>query len=131
MGLGSGYGTAVAREVVGAEGLVVAIEIDPVTFRFARKNLRKAGYTDIVLVRGDGGLGYPPLSPYDRISITAACAEIPAPLIEQLGMGGRLIAPVLDQDTQHLTLLEKTAEGIRRQVLGEVLYVPLRGMYRR
>ncbi|HXH14040.1 MAG TPA: hypothetical protein VNP04_30270 [Alphaproteobacteria bacterium] len=47
VGLGSGFGTAVAREVVGAEGLVVAIEIDPVTFRFARKNLRRAGYTAV------------------------------------------------------------------------------------
>lgn len=131
VGLGSGYGTAVAREVVGAEGLVVAIEIDPVTFRFARKNLRRAGYTDVVLVRGDGGLGYPRLSPYDRISITAACPEIPTPLIEQLCIGGRLIAPVLEQDTQNLILIEKTAEGICRQVLCQVLYVPLRGLYGR
>lgn len=129
VGLVSGFGTAVAREVVGAEGVVVAIEIDPVTFRFARKNLRRAGYTDVVLVRGDGGLGYPRLSPYDGISITAACPEIPTPLIEQLCIGGRLIAPVLEQDTQNLILIEKTAEGIRRQALYQVLYVPLRGLY--
>jgi protein-L-isoaspartate(D-aspartate) O-methyltransferase len=131
VGLGSGYGSAVAREVVGAEGLVVAIEIDPVTFRFARKNLRRAGYTDIVLVRGDGGLGYPPLSPYDRISVTAACPQIPPPLIEQLRLGGRLIAPVIEQGTQQLIVLEKTAEGMRQQALGEVLYVSLRGVYGR
>jgi len=121
VGLGSSYGTAVAREVVDAEGLVVAIEIDPVTFRFAKKNLRRAGYTDVVLVRGDGGLGYPRLSPYDRISITAACPEIPTPLIEQLRIGGRLIAPVLEQDTQNLILIEKTAKRIRRQALCQVL----------
>jgi protein-L-isoaspartate(D-aspartate) O-methyltransferase len=131
VGLGSGYGTAVAREVVGAEGLVVAIEIDPLTFKFARRNLRRAGYTDIVLVRGDGGLGYPPLSPYDRISVTAACPDIPPPLIEQLRIGGRLIAPVIEQGTQNLILLEKTAEGVRQEALCEVLYVTLQGVFGR
>ena len=55
--MGSGYGTCLAREVVGPEGLVVAIDIDATTFAFARENPHRAGYTDIVLVHGDGGLG--------------------------------------------------------------------------
>jgi hypothetical protein len=66
VGVGSGYGTALAREVVGPEGLVVAIEIDATTLDFARKNLERAGHTDVVLIHGDGGLGYPrprPLRP--------------------------------------------------------------------
>lgn len=96
VGLGSGYGTALAREIVGHEGFVVSIEIDPLTFEFARKNLENLGYRDIILVKGDGGLGYPEMSPYDRICITAACVEIPPPLIEQLRTGGRLIAPVIE-----------------------------------
>jgi len=54
VGLGSGYGAALAREVVGPKDLVVSIEIDPLTFRFAKRNLEKAGYDDIVLVMGDG-----------------------------------------------------------------------------
>jgi protein-L-isoaspartate(D-aspartate) O-methyltransferase len=54
VGVGSGYGTALAREVVGPEGLVVAIDIDATTFAFARENLERAGYTDLVLVHGDG-----------------------------------------------------------------------------
>jgi protein-L-isoaspartate(D-aspartate) O-methyltransferase len=57
VGVGSGYGTALAREVVGPDGLVVAIDIDFTTLAFARENLERAGYTDIVLVHGDGGLG--------------------------------------------------------------------------
>ena len=69
VGLGSGYGTALAREVVGSEGFVVSIEIDPLTFNFAKQNLKNAGYKDVVLVKGDGGYGYPELSPYDRICI--------------------------------------------------------------
>lgn len=129
VGLGSGYGAAIARQVVGPGGLVVSVEIDPLTLEFARRNLEKAGYRDIVLVQGDGGLGYPESSPYDRMAVTAACVEVPPPLIEQLCIGGRLIAPVLEGDRQTLTLFEKSVEGIQRRVICEVLYVSLRGTY--
>jgi protein-L-isoaspartate(D-aspartate) O-methyltransferase len=129
VGLGSGYGTALAREIVGPDGTVVSVEIDALTFQFARQNLEKAGYRDIVLVQGDGGLGYPEKSPYDRICITAACIEIPPPLIEQLKTGGRLISPVIERGTQDLVLLEKGEHGITRTVICEVLYVSLRGIY--
>ena len=129
VGLGSGYGAAVAREIVGPKGLVVSIEIDPLTFEFARENLESEGYNDIVLVKGDGGLGYAKMAPYDRICITAACIEIPPPLIEQLRIGGKLIAPVLEFGAQNLVLLEKSEEEISRKVICEVLYVSLRGIY--
>ncbi len=129
VGLGSGYGTALAREVVGDGGLVVAIEIDPLTFEFARKNLEKIGYTDIILIQGDGGLGYPDKQPYDRIVITAACPAIPPPLLEQLAIGGKLIAPVIVDYVQNLVVFEKTKTGIIRQLVCQVLYVDLRGMY--
>jgi protein-L-isoaspartate(D-aspartate) O-methyltransferase len=129
VGLGSGYGTALAREIVGSEGLVVSIDIDPLTFEFARENLKSAGYTDIILVKGDGGMGYPKFAPYDRICITAACLEIPAPLARQLKRRGRLIAPVIDQGIQYLVLLEKTDKAVRKEVICEVLYVSLRGEY--
>jgi protein-L-isoaspartate(D-aspartate) O-methyltransferase len=129
VGSGSGYGAAVAREIVGPDGLIVSVEIDPLTFEFAKGNLENAGYRDIVLVTGDGGLGYPEMRPYDRIAVTAACIEIPSPLIKQLGIGGRVIAPIVEDDTQDLVFLEKGVKGIQRHVICEVLYVSLRGMY--
>ena len=129
VGLGSGYGTALAREIVGVEGLVVAIEIDPLTFEYAKAKLEKAGYTDIILINGDGGLGYPAQQSYDRIAITAACTEIPPPLLEQLVMDGKLIAPVFEEDVQNLVVFEKCATGVARQVICQVLYVNLRGTY--
>jgi protein-L-isoaspartate(D-aspartate) O-methyltransferase len=129
VGLGSGYGTALAREIVGSAGLVVSVEIDPLTFEFARKNLEKAGYRDVILVQGDGGQGYPTLSPYDCICVTAACRQIPPPLMTQLKIGGRLIAPVLAAGTQNLVLLEKHEEFVTREILCQVLYVPLRGEF--
>lgn len=129
IGTGSGYGSAVAREVVGSGGLVVSIEIDPITHAFAKANLEKAGYRDVVLVLGDGGLGYAEKSPYDRIAVTAACDEIPPPLIAQLKIGGRLIAPKLEGGRQNLVLIEKQAPGVARRIICEVLYVSLRGAY--
>lgn len=127
IGLGSGYGVAVAREVVGPTGLVLSIEIDPVTYEFGKTNLERGGYHDVRVVLGDGGLGSPQHAPYDRICITAACGEVPAPLLEQLKVGGKLIAPIEDQGVQNLTLLIKGERGMSRQLICEVLYIPLRG----
>lgn len=129
VGLGSGYGTALAREIVGEGGLVVSVEIDPLTLAFAEKNLERAGYRDIVLVRGDGGLGYRQKAPYDRICLTAACAEIPSPLMDQLKAGGRLIAPVREGGAQNLVLVKKEAGGATKEVICQVLYISLRGRY--
>ena len=129
VGVGSGYGTSLAREVVGREGLVVAIDIDATTLAFARTNLERAGYTDVVLVHGDGGLGVPEHAPYDRICVTAACPDVPRPLIDQLAVRGRLIAPVIDGTRQQLTLLERTVDGLSREGLVDVLYVSLQGRY--
>jgi protein-L-isoaspartate(D-aspartate) O-methyltransferase len=129
IGTGSGFGAAVAREVVGPKGLVVSVEIDPVTHEFARGNLARAGYRDIVLVLGDGGLGYPPDGPYDRIAITAACDPVPPPLFEQLKPDGRLIAPVQVGAVQWLVLFERHDSELTRRELCEVLYMGLRGTY--
>ena len=129
VGVGSGYGTALAREVVGTHGRVVAIDIDATTLAFAQGNLDRAGYADVVLVHGDGGLGHPQHAPYDRICVTAACPDVPAPLIEQLAAEGRLIAPVIQGRRQRLTLVEKSEDGIRRSIIADVLYVSLQGRY--
>jgi protein-L-isoaspartate(D-aspartate) O-methyltransferase len=129
VGTGSGYGAAVAREVVGDEGLVASIEIDRSTHEFAKRNLERAGYGDVVLVLGDGGLGHAALAPYDRIAVTAACADIPPPLIAQLKIGGRAIAPLLEHGAQNLTLITREPDGARREAICRVLYVALRGAF--
>jgi protein-L-isoaspartate(D-aspartate) O-methyltransferase len=129
VGSGSGYGAAVAREVVCADGLVVSVEIDPETYAFAMENLQRAGYREVHVVRGDGGLGWPELAPYDRISVTAACVEIPAPLVEQLTPDGRLISPVTAEEDQDLVLVERRGDRVETSVLCKVLYVPLQGTY--
>jgi hypothetical protein len=75
VGVGSGYGTALAREVVGPEGLVVAIDLDAATLAFARANLDRAGYTDVVLLHGDGDSATPSTPP-----TTGSASRRPAPM---------------------------------------------------
>jgi protein-L-isoaspartate(D-aspartate) O-methyltransferase len=130
IGAGSGYGAALAKELVGEEGLVVAVEINGETHAFAERNLRSTGY-DVELVLGDGSLGHPELAPYDAISVTASSPDVPPPLLDQLKVGGRLIVPVGGRslEGQDLLLIHKTEEGITRRSLMKVVYVPLLGRY--
>ena len=132
IGVGSGYTIVIAREIVGTQGRVVCVEIDPATFESGKTFIENTGYTDIVLVLADGYFGYPELSPYDRICVTAACEEIPPPLIEQLKNGGKLIAPVIKDGVQEIVLVEKSGEGVTRKVIPgleyDVPYVRMSGM---
>ena len=81
------------------------------------------------MILGDGSMGYLKASPYDRIIITAACTEIPSPLLDQLNNNGLLIAPVGDS-SQSLVLLKKTSKGII-EVKNEsnYIFVPLLGKF--
>lgn len=134
IGTGSGYGAALAREIVGEEGKVVTIEINEETYKFGESNLRKAGYNDVVVIHGNGSEGYAKGAPYDKICITAGCSTVPQALMDQLNTPGKLIAPVeappsiraLDFD-QILELSEKDENGtINRKSIRPCNYVPLR-----
>ncbi len=131
IGAGSGYGAALAGELVGDSGLVVSVEINETTYRFAQANLERTGYGDIILVLGDGSLGYEEEAPYDAICVTAACPEVPEPLVEQLGSPGKLMAPVGSSYSvfgQDLVLMEKDEDGkTSMRTLMKVSYVPLIG----
>ena len=131
VGTGSGYGAALAREIVGKIGRVVTIEIDEKTYKFAKDNLERHQYRDVLVILRDGSLGYPPEAPYDKICITAACPKIPRPLISQMNFGGKLVAPVGRPNCeQDLILLEKEPSGeLRERIIDRVLYVPLRGRF--
>ena len=130
IGAGSGYGAALAWELVGEEGLVVAVEINQITCEFAEENLRRTGYKDVLVVLGDGSLGYPKKAPYDAISVTASTPKVPPPLLEQLANPGRLVAPVGGEGFygQDLLLVERSQAGeLSERRLMKVVYVPLLG----
>ena len=110
IGSGSGWQSAILAKIVG-NGKIFTIERHSKLANFAKKNLEKLGIKNVKIILGDGRLGLPTESPFDRIMITAACREVPQALLDQLSLGGLLIAPV-GEDIQSLILLRKTPEGI-------------------
>ena len=128
IGTGSGWQCAILSYLVGS-GTIYSIERHPELVKFAQENLKKLKIDNVHVILGDGSLGYPPASPYDRIIITAACTEIPLPLLDQLSENGLIIAPVGDS-FQSLVLLRKTSNGmveIKNQ--SKYVFVPLVGKF--
>jgi protein-L-isoaspartate(D-aspartate) O-methyltransferase len=122
IGTGSGYQAAVLAELAQE---VYTIEIVAPLARRAAATLRELGYGHVHVREGDGYAGWPEQAPFDRIMVTAAPEEIPAPLLEQLAPGGRLVAPVGAQyDTQWITVVDKTEAGLTERRTIPVQFVP-------
>jgi protein-L-isoaspartate(D-aspartate) O-methyltransferase len=120
IGTGSGYQAAVLARLVPQ---VYSIEIVPELAERARATLKELGVENVEVVTGDGYRGLPDRAPFDGILLTAAPREVPEPLLEQLAIGGRLVAPVGTTD-QELRVLERTPDGIRTERLFPVRFVP-------
>ncbi len=137
IGAGSGYHAAVCAELVAPRGSknpghVSTIERIPELAEFAKSNLAKSGYSEVVtVIVGDGTLGYPEKAPYNAILVTAAGPKVPEPLIEQLAVRGKLIIPVGGRLMyQELILVEKiTPDKVIQKRVGGVAFVPLIGRY--
>jgi protein-L-isoaspartate(D-aspartate) O-methyltransferase len=122
IGTGSGYQAAVLGELART---VYTIEIVPELARRAQATLKALGYTNIHVRAGDGFAGWPEHAPFDRVLVTAAPTDIPAPLLEQLGPRGRLVIPVGAQgQTQWMTIVDKTAAGVASRRTIPVQFVP-------
>jgi len=125
IGTGSGYQAAVLAEIVRE---VYSIEIRPGLAEKAAKVLAENGYEKVETRVGDGYFGWPEKAPFDAIIITAAANHIPPPLLEQLKVGGRLIAPLgPTTHTQYLTILTKRADKIEAAQTTPVVFVPMTG----
>jgi protein-L-isoaspartate(D-aspartate) O-methyltransferase len=121
IGTGSGYQAAVLARLAKA---VYTVEIVPALANRARQILRELGHDNAWVRTGDGYAGWPEHAPFDRIIVTAAPDRVPQPLVDQLAVGGRLIAPVGTFD-QQLVILTKTPEGITSKPTIDVRFVPL------
>ncbi len=126
IGAGSGWNAALIKQIVG-DGKVIAIEYVPELADLAENNLKKAGL-EVKVISGDGSLGYEKEAPFDRIIVTCACPDIPAPLKEQLMDGGIIIAPV-GKVVQNMIKSKKTRNQFDVQSLGQFSFVPLKGRY--
>ncbi|ODU09864.1 MAG: protein-L-isoaspartate O-methyltransferase [Rubrivivax sp. SCN 71-131] len=94
----------------------------------ARQHLHGWRQGDVRLIHGDGRLGHAPWAPYDHIVAAAGGEAIPEAWLEQLAVGGRLVAPMQDGrgGGQVLVVVDRTASGLREQRLGAVHFVPLK-----
>jgi protein-L-isoaspartate(D-aspartate) O-methyltransferase len=130
VGTGSGYQTAILCELLPLASTVRTIEILPELAGRAERTLRELGYENVEFRVGDGAQGWPEAAPYDAMVVAAAPEDVPAPLLQQLAPGGRLVIPVgPDPDHQELQLWHKlpSGDGFDRKVLMHVRFVPLTG----
>jgi protein-L-isoaspartate(D-aspartate) O-methyltransferase len=123
IGTGSGYQAAVLAELVRE---VYTIEIVPELAVRSRETLEALGVGNVHPREGNGYLGWPEAAPFDRIILTAAPPEIPDALVDQLAMGGLLVAPV-GQGDQTMTILRRTEAGVAIWKTLPVRFVPMVG----
>ena len=107
IGTGLGYQAAVMAEM-GAE--VFTVEVVEEFAEAAQARFRALGY-DVKVRVGDGTRGWPEHAPFDAILVTAAAAELPADLLDQLETRGRMVVPLGGGDVQQLSVVEKQADG--------------------
>ena len=124
IGTGSGYQAAILAHLAKS---VVSIERYRTLAEEARARLAALGLANVTVLVGDGSEGARDYGPFDRIIVTAAAADVPEALLEQLTPGGILLAPIGPQDgVQMLTRFEKGADGkIAEEELMAVRFVPL------
>ncbi len=125
IGTGSGYQCSVLCEL-GVN--VYTIEFQPNLFKKAQKILTRYLGCKAQFFLGDGSMGLSAFAPYDAILVTAGAPSVPAPLIDQLKPGGRLVIPEGDNEKQEMIRITKTQTGeVKREKFGEFAFVPLRG----
>ncbi len=123
VGSGSGYQAAILAAIV--KDVYTVERVEPL-YQQARRRAMSMGLRNIRFKLSDGAWGWESYAPYDAIVVTAAPKEVPESLIEQLADNGRLVIPVgKTSEVQELLLLHKTDEGIRKEHLDAVSFVPL------
>jgi protein-L-isoaspartate(D-aspartate) O-methyltransferase len=126
IGTGSGYQTALLAMLCDA---VFSVERIGGLAQRARETIAAAGIRNVTVLVGDGTLGWRPFAPYDAILVAAASPEIPAPLVEQLGPGGRMVIPLGDRANQTLTLVRRDGDRLHTTTVADVRFVPLLGEF--
>jgi protein-L-isoaspartate(D-aspartate) O-methyltransferase len=127
VGAGVGYNAALMAHLVGSTGKITSTEVIPELVHLAKTHVEMLGMTNVDILEADGSAGYK--GPYDRIIITAACPTIPQPLIDQLKLGGIVVAPVGDIEDQTMVKGIKREKGLDLIFLGPFKFVPLKGKY--
>ena len=126
VGTGSGYQTALLAEL---SFNVFSVEKIRALASKARALLDRLEYHNVAIQTGDGTIGWPEHSPFDGIMVTAAAPQLPRPLLEQLTIGGRLVIPVGDEQSQVLVRVTRQASKLEEEQLGDCRFVKLWGKF--
>ncbi len=124
VGTGSGYQTAILSGLVRR---IYSVERIKALQDQARKCFQSLGIRNVRLHHRDGGMGLPEYAPFDGILVTAAPEGIPHALVDQLKPGGRMILPIGNRSGQVLVRVTRTATGYEKELLEQVVFVPLLG----
>jgi len=124
IGTGSGYQAAVLAELCDK---VYTVERIKVLADRARLNFDRLGYQGVAIKVYDGTYGWREMAPFDAILVTAGSPDIPAPLVEQLKEGGRMVIPVGERFGQTLLKIVKTPQGPVTERSIPCVFVPLIG----
>jgi protein-L-isoaspartate(D-aspartate) O-methyltransferase len=124
IGFGCGYQTAVLAPF--AEKIFSIERVEPLVAR-ARERLKQLQVRNAKLKYGDGMKGWPTQAPFDGIIVAAAPLTVPDALVNQLAIGGRLVAPVGPEGQQQLLRITRREHGLHREMLGPVAFVPMLG----
>jgi protein-L-isoaspartate(D-aspartate) O-methyltransferase len=108
IGTGSGFMAALLGHQAHS---VLSLELDASLAAQARANLQKAGVTNVTVRQADGSLGAPADGPFDVIVLSGSVAEVPAALLQQLSIGGRLVAIVGDEPMMRTTLVTRSGDN--------------------
>ena len=127
IGAGTGYNAALLAELVGPSGSVVTIDVDAELVGAARRHLDDAGYAHVRTLCADGVHGDPSGAPFDRIIATVGVEAIPVAWIEQLRVGGRLVAPLTIRCQQKVYAFARTARGLESDAIVDAGFIMLRG----
>jgi protein-L-isoaspartate(D-aspartate) O-methyltransferase len=124
IGTGSGYQAAILAELCDK---VYTVERIKMLADRARLNLDRLGYRSVAIKVYDGTYGWKEMAPFDAILVTAGSPDIPAPLVEQLKEGGRMVIPVGERFGQTLLKIVKTPQGPVTERSIPCVFVPLIG----
>lgn len=127
IGAGTGYNAALLAELVGSNGSVTTVDIDPEIVREAREHLDAAGYSSVRTVAADGAAGWPEGAPYERIILTVGASDITPAWLDQLADGGVMVLPLWLNGAEASVAFRKRGNTLVSESLSPCGFMRLRG----
>jgi protein-L-isoaspartate(D-aspartate) O-methyltransferase len=129
IGAGTGYNAALLAHLVDDTGTVVTVDIDEDLVVAAREHLAACGLSQVTVVCGDGGYGWPSTAPYDRIIVTVGASDLPPAWIEQLAPHGRLVVPLSLRGIQRSIAFEPVGDHLESRSSRYCGFIAMRGAF--